>query len=161
MAKAQTGSWNRYFHLHHFWIVIIIIANTYIVPTTCHRRCKSFIHNNPLILKRLWNRCSINFSIFQMRKQRHGKVKVTWLSKWQSQDSKPGNLVPESISSLLGQIKNYPKQQRNSTSLTAWPDCRLLAHINKVKLQWTVNKYFWFSQHANSERTPWCHLDLG
>ena len=52
------------------------ISNTYIVPTTCHRCYKSFKHNNPAICKTLWNRCSPHFSIFQVRKQRHGKVKV-------------------------------------------------------------------------------------
>ena len=52
------------------------ISNTYIVPTTCHHCYKSFKHNNPAICRTLWNRCSPNFSIFQVRKQRHGKVKV-------------------------------------------------------------------------------------
>lgn len=39
------------FIYHYFWIVILIVANTYIGPPHCHPGCQSFAHNHPVIFK--------------------------------------------------------------------------------------------------------------
>lgn len=142
---------------HQFGTVIVTVANayTYMMPTICHRCCKFFIHNNSSKQHyEIGVLLIFPFSRWENRgRKRTGSMfEVTLLSKWQSQDSRPRNLVLESISSLVGHIRKHLKEKEKRKHSQYWVNstcsqCLFIhLHYNPTRL-WTIGPH-----HASQDR---------